>query len=123
MDHIINNCSSLLSVNFSNWNVPILSKMEYIINNCTSFKSVNLSNWNILFINESDHMFTHIYSNFTYCIDDKDSTKLIINQLHSLSNSKRDCSSKCYLTPRRLNVYTNKCDPTNCGQEDNKIYE
>ena len=123
MDHIFNNCTSLLSVNLSNWNVPILSKMDYIFNNCTSLLSVNLSKWNISYISESNYMFSNIYSNFTYCIDDKVELKPIMDNLNSLSYAKRDCSSKCYLTPRRLNISTNKCDPTKCGQDDNKIYE
>ena len=123
LDHIFNNCTSLLSVNLSNWNVQNVSKMDYIFNNCTSLLSVNLSNWNISYINESNYMFSNIYSNFTYCIDDKISLKPIMDKLNSLSYAKRDCSSKCYLTPRRLNISTNKCDPTKCGKDDNNIYE
>ena len=123
INHIFNNCTSLLSVNFLKWNIPIVSKMYYIFNNCTSLLSVNLSYWNISYINESNYMFSNIYNNFTYCINDKETIEPNIGNLFTLSNAKRDCSSKCYLTPRRLNPQTNKCDLTNCGQEDNKIFE
>ena len=41
----------------------------------------------------------------------------------SLSLVKRDCSTKCYPTPHRLNITTNECEITNCGQNDSKIYE
>ena len=69
------------------------------------------------------YIFSGITSNFFYCIKDKASIISIFNELNSLSNAKRDCSSECYSNPHRLNILTNECDITNCGQNDTKIYE
>ena len=68
-------------------------------------------------------MFNGITNNFTYCIYNQSAILNIKNQLTSLSNAKRDCSSKCYSTPHRLNITTNECEITSCGQNDSKIYE
>ena len=96
-----------------------------MFNNCTSL-SVDLSNWKlikIVLLDSNDNLFTNINGDFTYCINEDSSKVSAFNELKSLQNAKRDCSSKCYSTPRRLNNITNKCDITNCGQNDSNIYE
>lgn len=119
--YLFNNCTSL-SVNLSNLNSDDLNNNNYLFNNSKQL-SVNLSNWNVINFSNNDYKFSNIYGNFTYCINDKKTIMTLLNELNSLSNAKRDCSSKCYPTPHRLNILTNQCDITNCGQNDTKIYE
>ena len=96
--------------------------MNYIFNNCSSLLFLNLPNFNGDILDyRNDYIFSNIYSNFSYCIDKEE--KLMINLLVSLPNAKRNCSSKCYSTPHKLNISSNKCEATNCGLNDNKIYQ
>ena len=111
-----------MSVNLSSWNTSYIDHNVYLFNNCTQL-SVNLSNWIAIYVERKDNMFSSINNNFTYCIKDTTSIISIFNELNLLSNAKRDCSSDCYSTTHRLNILSNECDITNCGQNDDKIYE
>jgi len=58
MNYMFFNCSSLISLNLSNFNINNVINMSYMFYNCSSLISLNLSNFNTNKVNNMEGMFS-----------------------------------------------------------------
>ena len=121
LEGMFNNCSSLNSIDLSNLDTSSVKNMEGMFYNCYNLEYVNIKNINTKSAENMDKMFykcsnlkyinfysinknvqniTDIFSgsseNFTYCIKDETKIDSLFQELLSLNNTKRDCTSHCY---------------------------
>ena len=57
MTSMFYNCNNLTSLDLSNWNTSNVTKMNLMFYYCTSLRSLNLSNWNTSNVTSMDRMF------------------------------------------------------------------
>ena len=57
MSEMFYDCSSLQSLDLSNWNVSNVIYMNYMFQKCSSLQSLDLSNWNVSNVTKMEHMF------------------------------------------------------------------
>ena len=87
MSYMFYKCSSLTSLNLSNFNTNKVNNMDSMFSHCSSLSSLNLTNFNTDYVNNMSYMFFHISK----------SCKIIHNDNRislELNNSKL---SFCYL--------------------------
>ena len=71
MSNMFNNCSSLTSLNLTNFNTAKVKRMSNMFNNCSSLTSLNLTNFNTAKVTYMSEMFRGCSSLTTiYCNDD-----------------------------------------------------
>ena len=63
MDHMFYNCSSLASLDLSNFNTNNITNMECMFCNCSSLTSLNLSNFNTNNVINMYGMFNNLNKN------------------------------------------------------------
>lgn len=57
MYHMFKNCSSLTSIDVSNWDTSNVTSMRYMFDNCSSLTSIDVSNWNTSNVTDMSGMF------------------------------------------------------------------
>ena len=57
MSEMFYNCSSLTSINLSNFNTDNATDVNYMFDGCYSLTSINLSNFNTNNVTDMSHMF------------------------------------------------------------------
>ena len=62
MSHMFYKCSSLTSLNLSNFNTNKVNNMSYMFSNCSSLTSLNLSNFNTNNVTNMSGMFSNCSS-------------------------------------------------------------
>ena len=68
-NYMFSNCSSLNSLNLSNFNTNNIINMSYMFSDCSSLTSLNLSNFNTNNVNNMSYMFS--YCSSLNCKDEK----------------------------------------------------
>ncbi len=79
MSYMFYKCSSLTSLNLSNFNTNKVNNMNYMFHNCSSLTSLNLSNFNTNNVNNMNEMFSYLNKNCDIITTD-------INLLNLLTN-------------------------------------
>ena len=93
------NCSSLQSLDLTNFNSYILSNMSYMFSGCTSLKILDLSNFNSKNVTNINNLFSYCYSLQVLNLD-KFNTENVIN----MSNVFNNCSSLQYIDLSNFNT-------------------
>ncbi len=88
MSYMFYKCSSLTSLNLSNFNTDNVKNMSYMFSHCSSLSSLNLTNFNTDYVNNMSYMFFHISKSCKIIHNDK-----IIEK--ELKDTKY--SSQCYI--------------------------
>ena len=63
MSYMFNKCSSLTSLDLSNFNTNNVENMKCMFRECTSLTSLNLSNFNTSNVNDMNQMFLNLNNN------------------------------------------------------------
>ena len=63
MSYMFSNCSSLPSLNLSNFNTNNVKDMNHMFSSCSSLTSLNLSNFNTNNVNNMSEMFSYLNKN------------------------------------------------------------
>ena len=71
MNHMFDNCSSLTSLDLSNFNTNYVTNMSYMFYNCSSLTSLNLSNFNTNNVKSLFLMFSGMNKNCKIISNDK----------------------------------------------------
>ena len=74
---MFNKCSSLTSLNLSNFNTNNVIDMRYMFYECSSLTSLNLSNFNTNNVIDMREMFSGINKNCKVICDDEKIKKII----------------------------------------------
>jgi surface protein len=54
------NCTALTTLNVSNWNVGAVTNMQQMFQQCTSLATLNVSNWNVGAVTNMQQMFNGV---------------------------------------------------------------
>ena len=103
------NCSSLLSLDISNFNLSKASNINYMFYDCKSLKSLNLSIFeNHLFEPiQAIKIFIGINNNFVYCITNE--SKIPEKIISQLANYTNNCSKICLDNSRKIQDSDKSC--------------
>ena len=71
MSYMFFGCSSLTSLNLSNFNINNVNNMSYMFYNCTSLISLNLSNFNTNNVKDMNSIFKNLNKNCEIISEDK----------------------------------------------------
>ena len=76
---MFNECSSLISLNLSNFNTNNVQNMSYMFNKCSSLISLNLSNFNTNNVKDMTGIFNNINKNCELLCNDIKLHNCLIN--------------------------------------------
>ena len=79
MDSMFSECSSLTSLNLSNFNTNNVTNMEGMFNKCSSLTSLNLSNFNTNNVINMNYMFYCLNKNCDIITTDNNLLNLLTN--------------------------------------------
>ena len=79
MRSMFSKCSSLTSLDLSNFNTDNVNNMSYMFNNCSSLATLNLSNFNTNNVKDMSEMFSGLNKNCETITNDKTILKEIQN--------------------------------------------
>ena len=88
MSSMFENCSSIISINFTNLNTSSVTTMENMFSNCYSLESLDLSNLSTSSVATMENMFSNCYS-----LKSLDLSKLTTNNVTTMESMFRFCSS------------------------------
>ena len=94
MSYMFYNCSSLTSLNLSNFNTNNVKDMSYMFSSCSSLTSLNLSNFNTNNVNNMSYMFYNC-SSLTSLNLSNFNTINIINMIYMLYGLNKNCELIC----------------------------
>ena len=88
MSYMFRGCSSLKSLDLSNFNTPNVERMGYMLSDCSSLESLDLSNFNTPNVIEMDYMFSGCSSLKSLDLSNFNTTKV-----ENMENVFANCSS------------------------------
>ena len=107
MRKMFSDCTSLLSLDLSNFDTSKVNKMENIFYNCKSLIALNLLNFNTSNVNTTNDMFAYCNESLIYCINTNNLKEEIASQLTNYLNN--DCSNVCFLEYHKIILEERKC--------------
>ena len=112
-------CSSLKSLDLSNFDTLELKETVCMFYSCRSLVLLNIKNFNTLSVSISIEMFDNVNKNLIYCAEE---TKISIIQ-SLLSNYINNCSHSCFLNQHhKYIIEKNECID-NCYNDQKYSYE
>ena len=118
---MFNGCSSLISLDLSNFNTKKVGNIFYMFNGCTNLQYINLKNFELIDTMSYDNIINGIPKNVIVCINQSKASYLY-QLIENLNCSNIYCSDDWYLHQKKLNKETNECfDDCNNKFEFNNI--
>jgi len=112
-------CSSLKSLDLSNFDTLELTETQYMFYSCSSLVLLNIKNFDTSKVSSSTYMFDNVNQNLIYCAEE---TK-ITNIKSLLSKYKNNCTHSCFLNQHyKYIIEKNECID-NCYNDQNYSYE
>ena len=99
MNHMFSHCSSLISLNLNNFNTDNVKDMSWMFLNCSSLTSLNLSNFNTNNVNNMSGMFS-----FCSSLTSLNLSNFYTNNVNNMRNMFNECSSLTSLNLSNFNT-------------------
>ena len=106
MKYMFQYCSSLTSLDLSNFNTSNVTNMSFMFSNCSSLTSLDLSNWDTSNVTDMQYMFQYCSSLTSLDLSNWDTSNVT-----NMSSMFSGCSSLTSLNLHNLNI----SDDTNIG--------
>ena len=120
-------CSSLISLDFSNFDTSSSRNITGMFSGCPNLKNINLKNVKISELTNITSLFSHESKNLILCMNDSNSLKRIISAT-DINNKTVDCSSdwgiyKNNISNENNNLCINQLILSKVMKEDDICYQ
>ena len=115
-------CSSLTSLDLSNFDTSIVTDMTNIFNSCINLEYINLSNFNENFLDTYDSMFSGVPENIVICINENITKEKILPQILNITCHVIDCSNDWKSKQKKIGINNNECFES-CDKNTQYKYE
>ena len=105
-------CTSLTSLNLSNFNTSKLKEMGYFLASCTNLEYINLENFEETNFGRRrgfNDLFLYVPENLVICINENKTNETIFPQVTNKTCITIDCSNNWKLNQKFLNQENDKC--------------
>ena len=119
-------CSSLTSLDLSNFNTSKIVNMEYMFHDCINLEYINFNNLNNLNYLDNllnyQNIFVNVSENIVICVNDDITKDYIISELKNNSCSIIDCSNDWKSKQKKIIENSNQCIDS-CDNSSDYPYE
>ena len=106
MHYLFHKCSSLISVDLSNFKTPKLIKIQNLFSHCNNLQYINLKNFDLQSVTTKGNEINEVPKNVIACIN-QNKASYLYQLIKNLGCSNIYCGDDWYLYKKKLNKETN----------------